>query len=132
MTYTYKHVVTKDEIDFLNHVNNVVYLQWINDVSLKHWLSISNKHINSAYYWVAVRHEIDYKKSAFLKDTITLKTWIDSLEGVKSIRIVEVYKEDILIAKSKTIWCLMDAKTEKISKIPDEIKKLFTFKDSST
>ena len=82
--------VKEKEIDELNHVNNVVYLQWINDVSVLHWKYLSNNEINSKYIWVAIRHEIDYIKSAFLNENITLKTWIETLEGVKSTRNVDI------------------------------------------
>ncbi len=124
-TYTKNHIVNASEIDHLNHVNNVVYLQWINDISIEHWNKIATKKIKENYSWVAIRHEIDYLKSAFLKEEIILKTYITSLKGVKSIRKVEIYKKEILIAKSETTWCLLDAKTQKIARIPNEISILF-------
>ena len=117
--------VKESEIDSLNHVNNVVYLQWVNDVSALHWKMLSNDEINSKYIWVAVRHEIDYIKPAFLNENITIKTWIATLKGVKSIRNVEIYRKDQLLAKSKTTWVLLDAKTQKITRIPKEIEMLF-------
>lgn len=123
--YEYELTVTKDNIDALNHVNNVVYLQWINMVSVKHWKLLSNDKINAKYNWVASRHEIDYLKPAFLNDTIKLKTYIETLEGVKSIRKVAIYKKEVLIAKSSTTWILLDAKTQRITRIPTEILKLF-------
>ena len=58
--YIHNITVKETEIDSLNHVNNVVYLQWINDVSALHWKTLSTDEINSKYIWVAVRHEIDY------------------------------------------------------------------------
>ena len=58
--------VKKGDIDVLNHVNNVVYLQWVNDIAEKHWEILSNEEINKKYFWVAIRHEIDYLQQAFL------------------------------------------------------------------
>lgn len=123
--FTYKHTVVKEEIDDLNHVNNVIYLQWINDISILHWTHLSNEEINKKFIWVAIRHEIDYLKPAFLNEEITLKTWISSLKGVKSIRNVEIYRDETLLAKSKTTWCLLDAKTQRITRITKEIEDLF-------
>ena len=123
--YTTKIKVQKADIDELNHVNNVVYLQWVNDVSALHWSTLSNVEINAKYIWVAVRHEIDYLKPAFINEEITIKTWIATLEGVKSIRKVEIYRKEELLAKSKTTWVLLDAKTQKITRIPKEIKEIF-------
>ena len=123
--YTTKIKVQKADIDELNHVNNVVYLQWVNDVSALHWKTLSNDEINAKYIWVAVRHEIDYLKPAFLNEEITIKTWIATLEGVKSIRKVAIYRKEELLAKSKTTWVLLDAKTQKITRIPKEIEEIF-------
>ena len=123
--YTVNHQVQQHEIDNLNHVNNVVYLQWINDVSIKHWHSLSTKAIREKYIWVAIRHEINYLKPAFLDEEITIKTWVSTLEGVKSIRKVEIYRSEVLLAKSETTWCLLDAKTQRITRITDELFGLF-------
>lgn len=118
--------VKKSDIDALNHVNNVVYLQWVNDISAMHWQFLSNETIDSKYIWVAVRHEIDYLKPAFLNENITIKTWIDSAKGVKSMRKVEIYRDNTLLAKSITTWVLLNAKTQKITRIPQEIADLFS------
>ncbi len=123
--YKEKVKVKKEDIDELNHVNNIVYLQWINNISANHWKSLSNKQIDAKYIWVAARHEIDYVKPAFLNEGITIKTYIDTIEGVKSKRKVEIYRDNILLAKSLTIWVLLDAKTQKVTRIPKEILNLF-------
>ena len=119
--------VTKDDIDELNHVNNVRYVQWVNDVAKLHWQSRITKEINNTYYWVVLNHNIDYKSSAFLNDVISIKTYVIKSEGVTSIRIVEMYnkKNDKLLVKSETKWCLIDAKTNRPSRITDEIRNLF-------
>ncbi len=117
--------VNQSEIDELNHVNNVVYLKWINHVSGLHWKILSNNEINNNYFWIVSKHEINYLKPAFLDDKITLKTWIVTLEGVSSKRKVEIYKNDDLIAKSITTWILINVKTQKIARIPEEIKAIF-------
>ena len=117
--------VKEADIDRLNHVNNKVYLQWINNISTMHWQSVSNAEINAAYVWVVARHEIDYLKPAFLNENITIKTWIDSLKGVKSMRKVAIYRDNTLLAKSTTTWVLLDAKTHKITRIPQKITDLF-------
>jgi acyl-CoA thioester hydrolase len=125
LAYTHTQKVKSNEIDDLNHVNNVVYLQWINDVSILHWNAMATKEIKQKYIWVAIRHEIDYLQPAFLNETINIKTWIETLKGVKSIRHVEIYRDKTLLAKSKTTWCLLDAKTNKITRVTKEMEELF-------
>ena len=74
--------------------------------------------------WVLIRHEIDYLKSAVLGDEITFKTWVGESSGLKSIRYVDILKNDILLAKSKTTWCLLDAKTNKPLRLTTSVLKI--------
>ena len=119
--------VTKDDLDELNHVNNVRYVEWVNDVAKLHWQKNTSKEINDNYYWVLLSHNIDYKSSAYLNEVITLKTYITKSEGVTSKRIVEMYnsKTNKLLVKSETNWCLFDAKTNRPTRMTDEIINLF-------
>lgn len=122
-----KHIVTKKvketEIDELNHVNNVVYVQWIQDVASLHWFELVKKNPQENCIWVVLRHEIDYVRSAVLGDEITLKTWVGETQGVKSIRHVEILKDDKLLVKAKTTWCLLDAKTMRPKRIDESVLK---------
>ena len=63
-----KYMVLASHIDELNHVNNVVYLQWIQDVANLHWTQLKQNIDTSAYVWVVIRHEIDYVGQALLGD----------------------------------------------------------------
>ena len=116
--------VKLEDIDVLNHVNNVVYLKWINEASEKHWAVLTNADIVSKYFWVCIRHEIDYKGEAYLNDEITVCTWIGASSGVKSIRHVAIYKNTKLICKAKTSWCLIDVKTKKPTRIKEDVLAL--------
>ncbi len=119
--------VTKNDIDELNHVNNVRYIEWVNEIAKKHWQKNTSKELNKNYYWVLLNHHIEYKNSAFVNDVILLKTFIEKSEGATSTRIVEMYnsKTDKLLVKSKTNWCLIDANTNRPTRITDEISTLF-------
>lgn len=117
-------IVQKQDIDRLQHVNNVVYLQWVNDISEKHWSILSNKEIDDKYFWVAIRHEIDYVNQSVLGDEITIYTWIGETGGVRSIRNVHIYRAETLLAKVKTTWCLVDKKTSKPTRIQEDITRI--------
>lgn len=117
-TFSYQHIVSENEIDRLNHVNNVVYVQWVQEAATKHWKLLSkNTQLNEEYSWVVLRHEIDYKKQAKIHDKLTIKTWVGETTGVTSIRFVEIYNENILIAHAKTTWCLIDNQKFKPARI---------------
>ena len=122
--YLLKHTVTKDEIDHLNHVNNVVYVQWIQDVAGKHWQELIKNQLKQHYIWVVIRHEIDYLKSAMLGDEIIIKTWVGESSGLKSIRHVEISRNNVLLAKAQTTWCMLDAKTHRPLRITEDVLKI--------
>lgn len=128
VSYQYSFKVTQKDIDSLNHVNNVVYLQWINDISEKHWNLITNETLEQHYFWMVLRHEIDYVNQAFLGDEITIYTWVGESQGVKSVRNVHIYKGDTLLVKGKSTWCLIDAKTLKPTRIKEDILKVLSVK----
>ena len=116
-----KYTVKSSHIDELNHVNNVVYLQWIQDIANLHWTQLKKGVDTSAYVWVVIRHEIDYVGQALLGDTITAKTWVGKTGGIRSIRYVEFYKNNKPIVKAQTTFCLVNAKTLKPTRITDQI-----------
>ncbi|MBJ6368914.1 acyl-CoA thioesterase [Snuella sedimenti] len=119
--------VTKNDLDDLNHVNNVSYVQWVQNIAKNHWLQKASKSILDTYFWVMVSHFIEYKGEALLNDVIKLKTYITKSEGVKSTRIVEIINErtNELLAKSETTWCLIKSETKKPTRITQDIKNLF-------
>jgi acyl-CoA thioester hydrolase len=121
-SYTFK--VTEKDIDGLNHVNNVVYLQWVNDISERHWNILASEEIRQKYIWVVLRHELDYLNQAFLGDEITLVTWVGTSSGVKSVRHVHVFKGDSVLLKAQSTWCLIDTKSLRPTRIKDDILSL--------
>lgn len=119
-----KHIVTSEEIDEYNHVNNVVYVQWMQNISDAHWKELSKNVENIDYVWFVIRHEVDYKNQAVLGDEVTLRTWVGKTEGIRSIRHFEMYKGETLLVKSQTTFCLLDAKTKKPKRITKEVTNL--------
>jgi len=120
--------VTEDHIDDLKHVNNVVYLQWVQDIANLHWDQLREGYDTSAYVWVVLRHELDYSGQAGLGDVIKAKTWVGETAGIKSVRHVEFYKGDKLLVKTQTFWCLVDSKTLRPKRITDEILEVLALK----
>ena len=129
MKYLEKEIIiSKNDLDDLNHVNNVIYIHWVQEIAKNHWKSLVSNEIIKNYFWVLLEHEIKYLNPAFLNDKIRLKTYIEKTDGVKSSRIVEIYNKDTnkLLVTSKTIWCLINVKTGKPNRITEDIKKAFS------
>ena len=116
--------VTSADIDDLGHVNNVVYLRWVQEVAAAHWEYAAPSALKSKYAWVVLRHEIDYKNQAFLNDEITGLTWVGTHNGPKFDRFVKIQSEKKVFAEAKTTWCLLDARSLRPVRIPQEILDL--------
>ena len=118
--------VTKEDLDDLDHVNNVVYVKWIQEVSKKHWEKVAQK-ISTKYIWVVRRHDITYLDAAKLNDEITLNTRILDSKGPISFRQVQMInnKTQKTVVKSITEWCLLNSQTLKPIRVPKTIEDSF-------
>ncbi|MEC7771083.1 MAG: acyl-ACP thioesterase domain-containing protein [Bacteroidota bacterium] len=126
-TYTESFDVTPNDLDDLNHVNNIRYVEWIQDISKKHWTHVTTEEIQNSMIWVVRNHNITYHKSAVLGNTILINTFIASNKGPISTRVVEIKNKETneLLVKAITEWCLLDAKTFRPKRVPEEIEALF-------
>ncbi|WP_026463423.1 acyl-CoA thioesterase [Adhaeribacter aquaticus] len=118
--------VLPEDIDQMGHVNNVVYLRWVQDVATAHWFHVASPELQKQYGWVILRHEIDYHRPAFLTDEIMGYTWVGEHQGAKFYRFVEIYnvKTEKLLASAKTTWCLLDGQTMRPKRIEADILAL--------
>ena len=112
-----------EHIDELGHVNNAVWVQWIQQVAVAHWDLVADAAQKNAYYWVVVRHEIDYLRAAHEGDRVTARTWIgDAPKGARSERFVEFTGPDGKICvRSKTQWAIIDKALGKPIRVPAEV-----------
>jgi acyl-CoA thioester hydrolase len=126
-TYTKKIRVQEEDLDELQHVNNVRYVQWIQDISKEHWMQVAVPPYRDSAVWVVRSHNIHYKNAAVLGDTIILKTYIQTTRGALSTRVVEMNKENgELLVHSKTEWALLNSETLRPMRISEAISQLFS------
>lgn len=119
--------VNESHIDAQNHVNNLVYMQWCLDVAEAHWNTKTTPAQREKYIWYVLNHNIDYRASALLGDTLEVHTWIASVAGVKSERKYKIIrpKDNKTLVEAKTLWCLLDPKTLRPTVVTEEILGLF-------
>jgi len=120
--------VQSADIDGQNHVNNTVYLRWVQDVATAHWGSLASAEAQTAIGWVVVRHEIDYKQPANLGDEIVLRTWVGEASRLKFERWTEIRRKDSnqLLAQARTLWVPIDSKTGKPTRVSAEVRARFS------
>jgi acyl-CoA thioester hydrolase len=112
-----------EHIDELGHVNNAVWVQWIQQVAVAHWDSVADAAHKHAFYWVVVRHEIDYLRAAHEGDRITARTWVgDEPKGARFDRFVEFTGADEKVCvRSKTQWAIIDKALGRPIRVPPEV-----------
>jgi acyl-CoA thioester hydrolase len=122
---SFKHAITvqPNDIDELGHVNNVVYIRWVQDVAAAHWQHVGTTDLFQKYLWVVLRHEIDYRNPSFLNDRIIGSTWVGEHHGARFERFVKLVREhdNKVLAEAKTIWCMLDAKTMRPVRIGQDV-----------
>jgi len=110
-------------IDELGHVNNAVWVKWMEQVAVAHWEAAAAPEHKDAYFWVVVRHEIDYLRAAVEGDDIIARTWVgDAPRGARFERNVEFARADGKICvKAKTDWAIIDKATGRPIRVPPEV-----------
>ncbi len=116
------------DIDRQNHVNNTVYVRWIQEVATEHWNANAPSPARDEIGWVVLRHEIDYKSPACLGDEITLRTWVGQATRVTFERFVEVFRRNDrkLLAAARTVWVPINPETGKPTRVPAEVRARFS------
>jgi acyl-CoA thioester hydrolase len=121
------HVDAAD-IDELGHVNNVVYVRWIQDVAVAHWQAAAAPDDQAALYWIVLRHEIDYRQPAVAGDTVIGRTWVGRARRLAFERHTELLRarDRKLLARARTLWCPVDRVTRKPTDVSDGARARFS------
>ena len=116
------------DIDEQNHVNNTVYLRWIQDIATAHWKSLARAEAQAAIAWVVLRHEIDYRSPASLGDEILLRTWVGKASRLKFERFTEILRkiDKQLLAQARTLWVPVDVHNGKPTRVSAELRAQFS------
>ncbi len=121
------HVVASD-IDEQDHVNNTVYLRWVQEVATAHWEAIASSTARETIGWVVLRHEIDYKSAALPGDEILLRTWVGKATRLTFERFTEIRRrrDAQLLSQARTVWCPINNATGKPTRVPAEVRAQFS------
>ena len=111
--------VLPEHIDANGHVNNVVYVGWLQDAGTAHWNARFDEQTRARWSWVALRHEIDYLRALMPDATAVARTWVGDPQGPRFNRYVRIEDgEGRLCAQGLSEWCLVDAVTMRPTRIP--------------
>ncbi len=125
--------VEPDDIDALGHVNNVVYVKWVQDAAVAHWRHAASPADQASLLWVVTRHEIDYRRPAFQEDRIVVRTWVGEAHRRDFERHTEIFRESNMktLARARTLWCPIDPRTGRPTDVSDEVRQRFSVQPPS-
>lgn len=137
-TFEYTLIVPPSAIDVMGHVNNVVYLDWVQTAASKHWNQATTTYFKGEdlkeerigikkMAWVVLDHHISYKAEALEGEELIVRTSVEKMSGVRSERHTTITrkKDQKLLVTAVTNWCLLKMPEGKPMRIPEEIRILF-------
>ncbi len=113
------------DIDFMGHVNNSVYLRWVQDAVVSHWRSLAPAEAVASKLWVALRHDITYRKPTFLNDDVVASVMVEGVEGAKAFFKTVIKRGEDVLAEVRSSWCCLDAATLRPSRIAKDVVARF-------
>ncbi len=128
--FTAKIMAQPADIDALGHVNNSVWVRWIQDLATAHWQAAALPEHIAAYVWVVVRHEIDFLGNIEAGQSVEGRTWVgDAPRGAKFDRHVEFLRDGKVIVRAKTTWAILHKDSGRLLRVPNDVAERFVEND---
>lgn len=124
-TYYFPIKILPADIDFMGHVNNARYLGWVQDAVLSHWHKLAPADAVAERAWVALKHEITYRKPAFMDDEVIAQVVLESIHGARAFYQTIVKRGEEVLAEVKSSWCCIDTTTLRPARIGADVAAFF-------
>jgi acyl-CoA thioester hydrolase len=124
---TFRHPIAIEpaDIDHMGHVNNAVYLKWVQDAVINYWRSVAPPGAVAQHLWVALKHEITYLRPTFLQDTVVAEVIAERVEGARAYFTTIVRRREEVLSEIKSSWCCLDAASLRPARLAREIVARF-------
>jgi acyl-CoA thioester hydrolase len=113
------------DIDFMGHVNNATYLKWVQAAVISHWEFIAPPEVVATHLWIAVKHEITYRKPAFLHDQLIASAVLERVQRESAFYQTMIRRGDEILAEVNSRWCCVDSISFRPVRVANEIVRLF-------
>jgi acyl-CoA thioester hydrolase len=114
------------DIDANGHVNNIVYVRWLQEVATAHWAAVAPAEAQDRFVWVISRHEIDYRAASFAGEALQAETWGENPKGARFDRCTRITGPDgSLRVEARTTWVIMDREAGRPARLRPELVALF-------
>lgn len=123
--FRYPIGILSDDIDHMGHVNNSVYLKWVQDAVVRYWEKVAPADAVSGHLWVALKHEISYRRPAFLDDIVVADVMAEQVKGARAFFTTIIKRGEDVVAEVRSIWCCLDAATLRPARLASEVSSRF-------
>ena len=113
------------DIDHMGHVNNSVYLKWVQDAVVQYWSKVAPPEAVARHLWVALKHEISYRRPTFLKDVVVADVIAEKVSGARAFFTTVIKRGDETIAEVKSVWCCLDAVSQRPARLAKDVVSRF-------
>lgn len=122
-----RRIAMPDDIDELGHVNNAVYVRWVQDAAVGHWSAVAGHPKERGIYWVCSRHEVDYKDQVREGEEVEIRTWLGARRGARFARHTDIRRAGAgrSAVEALTWWVLIDAATGRPRRVTEDVLALF-------
>jgi acyl-CoA thioester hydrolase len=117
--------ITVDDIDHMGHVNNSVYLKWVQDAVVDYWRSVAPPEAVAQHLWVALKHEISYLKPTFLSDNVVAEVIAEKVDGARAYFTTVVRRGQDVLSEVKSTWCCLDATSLRPARLARDVVSRF-------
>ncbi len=124
-THVHALAIAPGDIDFMGHVNNSVYLEWVQEAVIAYWEKVAPAEAVARHLWVALKHEITYRRPAFLDDTIVASVVAESVQGARAFFSTLITRGEEVLAEVKSSWCCLDAATLRPARLARDVVRRF-------
>jgi acyl-CoA thioester hydrolase len=121
VTFRHPVAIQPADIDHMGHVNNAVYLKWVQEAVIDYWSSVAPPDAVGRHLWVALKHEISYLRPTFLQDTVVAEVIAERVEGARAFFRTVLRRGDEVLSEIQSCWCCLDAATQRPARLAREI-----------
>ena len=109
------------DIDHMGHVNNAVYIKWVQEAVIDYWRSVAPPDAVAGHLWVALKHEITYRKPTFLQDVVVAEVIAEKVEGARAMFTTVLRRGEEVLSEIHSSWCCLDAESLRPARLAREI-----------
>jgi acyl-CoA thioester hydrolase len=123
----FRHAITIEaaDIDHMGHVNNAVYLRWVQEAVVRYWETVAPVEAVAQHLWVALKHEISYRRPAFLNDGVVAEVIAEGAKGARTFFSTVFKRGEEIVAEVSSSWCCLDAATKRPARLARDVADRF-------